>query len=97
MSYAMPMEICNLPYQCHQHGKLITRRQSGEPTITGPGGIRVKDYPLQMFNYPFDQNTQYIYNQSGQQVRDFPGVEQVHSTRFSSGVPQSGTYVYKIL
>lgn len=57
--------------------KINNSRQSGEPTITGPGGIMVKDYPPQMFNYPFDQNTQYIYNQSGQQVRDFPGVEQV--------------------
>ncbi|MEI2759833.1 MAG: hypothetical protein V9G42_10445 [Bacteroidia bacterium] len=56
--------------------KINNSRQNGEPTITGPGGIMVKDYPLQMFNYPFDQNTQYIYNQSGQQVRDFPGVEQ---------------------
>ena len=57
--------------------KIHNSRQQGDPTFTGPDGIVVKDYPLQMFNYPFDQNTQYIYSQSGQQVRDFPGVEQV--------------------
>jgi hypothetical protein len=57
--------------------KIHNSRQKGDPTFTGPDGIVVKDYPIQMFNYPFDQNTQYIYSQSGQQVRDFPGVEQV--------------------
>ncbi|HRF15899.1 MAG TPA: hypothetical protein PKV02_09755 [Bacteroidia bacterium] len=57
--------------------KIHNIRQKGDPTFTGPDGIVVKDYPIQMFNYPFDQNTQYLYSQSGQQVRDFPGVEQV--------------------
>lgn len=57
--------------------KLNTNRGKGEPTFTGPDGLRVIDYALKIFMYTGDQRMQQIYYQSGQQLRAMPGIEQL--------------------
>jgi hypothetical protein len=49
----------------------------GEPTITGPKGVKVIDYPAQSFIYTNDPQLQNVYYQSGQQLRYFPGVNEI--------------------
>lgn len=49
--------------------------KQGEPSITGPNGIKVVDQPATTYVYPYDAYTQQLYYQSGQQMRPFPGVE----------------------
>ena len=60
-----------------QSWQLNTNRGKGEPTFTGPNGLRVVDYANKSFMYTFDQHMQQMYYQSGQQLRAMPGIEQV--------------------
>lgn len=60
-----------------QSWQLNTNRGKGEPTFTGPNGLRVVDYANKIFMYPFDQHMQQMYYQSGQKLRAMPGIEQV--------------------
>jgi len=56
----------------------IHRNQpKGTPTITGPDGIKVIDYPTQSYTYTNDPNMQQMYYRSGKQLRAFPGIEDV--------------------
>ena len=57
--------------------KVAKQTAPGEPSITGPNGIKISDYPLQSFMFSNDPQMQQIYNQSGQPMRDMPGIEQV--------------------
>ncbi len=49
----------------------------GGPVITGPHGIKVFNFPLQSYTYYYDYNMRQISEQSGQRMRQMPGVEQV--------------------
>jgi len=46
-------------------------------TITGPNGIRVKDFPAQSFMYNRNPSLNGAYSAGGQQMRIMPGVEQL--------------------
>ncbi|HLP52931.1 MAG TPA: hypothetical protein VK154_18710 [Chitinophagales bacterium] len=48
---------------------------NGQPTFTGPNGIKVTDYPAQSFMYVTDPRLQQSYYQSGMKMRAMPGVD----------------------
>jgi hypothetical protein len=50
---------------------------SSSASITGPNGINIVDFPLRMFMINYDPTIQYGYQQSGQQMRAMPGVDQL--------------------
>jgi hypothetical protein len=50
---------------------------SGGPSITGPNGVKVTDFPFKSFTYVSDPQMQQIYYQSGQQLRPWPGLDEV--------------------
>jgi hypothetical protein len=54
-----------------------SRHQVGEPTIVGPHGVKVIDFPAQNFLYTSDPRMQMVYRQSGQPLRPMPGVERL--------------------
>lgn len=54
--------------------KVTSHRQHGEPTITGPNGVKVIDFPLQFFNYTSDPRLQQTYRASGQRLRPMPSL-----------------------
>lgn len=47
------------------------------PSITGPHGLKVTDYPLRSFMMNFDPMMQFSYMGTGMQMRAMPGVEQL--------------------
>jgi hypothetical protein len=55
--------------------KKYNKKQSGDPSFVGPHGIAVKEYPLRFFSFPLDRQLQFSFQQSGQAIRDFPGIE----------------------
>lgn len=55
--------------------KVARERGQGQPSITGPRGLRAFDFPAQNFMYTNDPQMQQIYYQSGQQLRPMPGVD----------------------
>lgn len=57
--------------------KMQAMRQQGEPSIVGPNGLKVIEYTLKNYMYTNDPQLQSVYYQSGQQLRAFPGVDQV--------------------
>ena len=57
--------------------KVMSNVKQGEPTIVGPNGIKIVDYPLQSFLHTSDPQMQQVYRQSGQRLRPMPGVEQI--------------------
>lgn len=59
----------------------ITRGLPGSTSVLeGPNGVKVVDYPLQMFMLPRDPRMQQLYAQSGQVVRPLPNVESLVQT-----------------
>ncbi|MEO6670202.1 MAG: hypothetical protein ABIN36_12045 [Ferruginibacter sp.] len=57
--------------------KFMPANSNGGPSITGPNGIRITDYPSKSFMDNYDPSLQYAYSQGGQQLRSMPGVEQL--------------------
>lgn len=57
--------------------KVMPGSGNGAPSITGPRGLKVTDYPAQSFMYVHDPNMQQMYYQSGQRLRAMPGIEQL--------------------
>jgi len=57
--------------------KIMKAGGNGEPSITGPNGITVTDFPVRSFIYNYDRGLQQVYMQSGQQMRSLPGIEQL--------------------
>lgn len=57
--------------------KIIANHKQGEPTITGPNGVRITDYPLQTYLYTSDPQMQQTYRMSGQRLRALPDVERL--------------------
>lgn len=55
----------------------IMPANNGGPTITGPNGIQVTDFPLQMFMYNYNPSLQQSYNMAGQQMRELTSVDQL--------------------
>lgn len=55
--------------------KIQSSHQPGEPTIVGPNGIKVIDFPGQNFLYTSNPRMQQAYYQGGQPLRSMPGVE----------------------
>ena len=55
--------------------RVARNRAQGQPTITGPRGLKIFDFPAQNFLYTNDPQMQQIYYQSGQQLRAMPGVD----------------------
>lgn len=51
--------------------------RNGEPSITGPNGVKVIDYPLKNYLYVSDPQMQQLYYQTGQQLRPWPGLDEV--------------------
>ncbi|HMI77883.1 MAG TPA: hypothetical protein VK484_03775, partial [Ferruginibacter sp.] len=47
------------------------------PSITGPNGITITDFPSRMFMDNYNAALQQAYAQGGQQMRGMPGVEQL--------------------
>ena len=62
--------------------------------ITGPHGIKVTDFALRNFMINYNQNIQYGYSQSGQQMREYPGIEQLIQQDFVPVGAKNGlTYI----
>jgi len=57
--------------------EVMSKHKQGEPTIVGPNGIKVIDFPLKFFIYTSDPRMQQSYRAAGQQLRPMPGVEQI--------------------
>ncbi len=57
--------------------KVMSKAQQGEPSIVGPNGIKVVNFPGQNFMYTRDPRMQQTYRQGGQQLRALPGFEQL--------------------
>jgi len=68
---------------------------NGGPSITGPNGIKVTDYPLKSFMMNYDQRLQYGYQQSGQQMREMPGVERLIQEDFVPWGQSNGLQLVK--
>jgi len=45
--------------------------------IAGPNGIKISDFPARSFMVSYDQSLQQVYSQSGQQMRQLPGFDQL--------------------
>ena len=67
--------------------EVMSKHKQGEPTIVGPNGIKVIDFPLKFFIYTSDPRMQQSYRAAGQQLRPMPGVEQIIQQDF---VPWAG-------
>lgn len=70
------------------------RHAQGEPTITGPNGIKVTDYPPKSFMDNYNPGLQNSYVQSGQQLRSMPGVEDLIQQDF---VPTMNSRGYQLV
>jgi hypothetical protein len=57
--------------------KISSNPKQGEPTIVGPNGFKVVDFPGQFFMYTSDPRMQQSYLAAGQKLRPMPGVEQL--------------------
>lgn len=57
--------------------KVHEQRKQGDPTFSGPNGLRISDYVGNSFFYVSDPTTQQYYYQSGVNLRYMPGVNQV--------------------
>jgi hypothetical protein len=57
--------------------QLATNIKQGEPTVIGPNGIKIIDFPAQFFTYTSDPRMQQTYRAAGQPLRAMPGVEQI--------------------
>lgn len=57
--------------------KVSRAEKAGEPTIIGPHGIKIIDFPGQSFLHTSNPQMQQIYQQSGQRLRAMPGAEQI--------------------
>ncbi|MFN8286263.1 MAG: hypothetical protein U0V74_05890 [Chitinophagales bacterium] len=55
--------------------KMATSAVKGAPSITGPNGLKITDYPAQNFMYTNDYRMQQVYYQSGQALRAWPGID----------------------
>lgn len=54
--------------------KVMRNPPQGEPTITGPNGTKVFDFPLRNFTHINDPNLLRSYQMSGQPLRRMPGI-----------------------
>ncbi|MEM7138417.1 MAG: hypothetical protein AAF500_17690 [Myxococcota bacterium] len=70
-----PDPIARIPLP--ENWELDPSHAPGEPTITGPGGIRVTDVPAQMFVFAKDRSVRRAYRKAGQNVRRFRSVDDV--------------------
>ncbi|MEM6708992.1 MAG: hypothetical protein AAF648_09430 [Pseudomonadota bacterium] len=52
-----------------------TQRPNGSPSITGPQGLKIYDFPPVSFMYTNDPQMQQVYGQSGQQLRPMPDLQ----------------------
>lgn len=66
---------------------------NGGPSITGPHGIKVTDYPLRSFFINYNMSIQQAY--AGQQMRGMPGVEQLIQEDFVPQGRQNGLELVK--
>lgn len=57
--------------------KRVRPAAPGEPSWIGPRGVKVTDYPVQIFLYTSDPRMQQIYRQSNQRLRPLPSVAQL--------------------
>ncbi len=57
--------------------KIMMANSNGGPTLTGPNGLTVTDFPLRSFMYNYNASLQQSYDAAGQQMRAMPGVEQL--------------------
>jgi len=67
--------IAEVPYP--SSWQLVNRTKQSDPTITGPDGLKIMDFPLKSFMYSYDQSLQQSYYQSGMQMRPMPGVQEL--------------------
>ncbi len=72
---AQGMVVVEMPFPATW--KVMSNHKPGEPTIVGPNGIKVIDFPLKFFTYTSDSRLQQTYRATGQQLRPMPGVEQI--------------------
>ena len=67
--------------------------RQGEPSITGPNGLKVTDFAAKSFMDNYDPSLQQVYYQSGQRLRGMPGIEQLIQEDF---VPQMAERGYQL-
>lgn len=75
--------------------KIMQANSNGGPSITGPNGIKVTDYPTRTFMDNYNPSLQYSYSQSGQQMRAMPGIEQLIQEDFVPVAANSGLQFVK--
>ena len=57
--------------------KINQGHSQGKPSITGPYGVKITDFPAQSFMDNYDPSLQRAYAQGGQPLRSMPGVDQL--------------------
>lgn len=57
-------------------GWKMQKAAAGQPSLVGPNGVQVINYPYKSFIYVNDPQMQQMYYQSGQTLRYWPGAEQ---------------------
>jgi hypothetical protein len=72
---AQGMTIVEMPFP--STWKVARASKPGAPTITGPHGIKVFDFPLRSFVYTHDRQMQQVYIASGQPMRPVPGIAEL--------------------
>lgn len=70
--------------------KLNQQAQNGTPSITGPGGVEVYNFPYQSFAYSNDQMMHQAYQQSGQQMQQPAGIEAILNNVVGAYAQQQG-------
>ena len=75
--------------------QLNTSGRQGEPSITGPGNVRVTDQAVTSYVYVSDPYQQQLYAQTGQPVRQWPGAEQLVRQDFVPALSQQGWTLLK--
>jgi hypothetical protein len=80
--------IAEAPYPSGWDLKKTAKK--GEPSITGPNGVKIMDQSSHSYIYTNDPRMQQIYYQSGQQVRAWPGAEQLIQDDFVPELTNQG-------
>lgn len=80
--------IASMPFPSNWN--FIGAPGKGEPSITGPSGLKVTDFPAQSFMDNYNSGLQQTYYQSGQQLRSMPGIEQLIQEDFVPGFAKEG-------
>jgi hypothetical protein len=71
------MVIVSMPFP--DTWKIARAQQQGQPTITGPNGIQIYDFPLRHFMFPKNPSLRQAHIQTGNPMRPAPDIDGLFS------------------